>query len=530
MKNYYEILGVEEEASGEEIRARWIELTKRYHPDLGETEEGDEKIREINEAYEILKGDLTRFQYDFERDLKRSFIKKVHRQQERRMNIQKIVILPCLGIFALVLIVGFIVLRSGHVPTPPKTEVLPKKDKVSGKMTASRTPPVKIDSTAQSEGKALKEIKEVVIPPESKKEVMPQEIKEMASLSARQSPSEVERESDQKKEPFRNTPLESRVLARLEKEAPKAISKEIPEERTGVVSAPFPLPAKKGSESNEKFSSQGVMKSEIPVTKEVSEEVPKETPRGVAKEIPKEVPRETPSQVAKEVSKEVPEEISEQTPKEILEEAPKEPPKEVAKVIPKEAPKEIPKEVPEGAPKRVVMEIPKEVPKEVPKKLPREVVQEAPRQVPKEAIEVTFHPGERLRMWTKEERTVPWSPPLLAKEEEVKQFFSDYIDRYHRRDVKGFLSLFSSKAIQNQTDGFEAIGNLYTKFINQSQELRYQIEGMKIEISQHRVDVKARFRMDQKLKKGGEEKVWKGNIRWVLVKEGGRLKIISLNY
>jgi hypothetical protein len=53
---------------------------------------------------------------------------------------------------------------------------------------------------------------------------------------------------------------------------------------------------------------------------------------------------------------------------------------------------------------------------------------------------------------------------------------------------------------------------------------------MKIEISQHRVDVMARFQADQKLKKDGEEKVWRGNIRWVLVKEQGRLKIISLDY
>ena len=112
----------------------------------------------------------------------------------------------------------------------------------------------------------------------------------------------------------------------------------------------------------------------------------------------------------------------------------------------------------------------------------------------------------------------------------MKQFFSNYVDRYNRKDVGGFLSFFSSKAIQNQTEGLEAIGDLYTQFIDQSEELRYQIEGMKIEIYQHRVDVKARFRLDQKLKKDGEEKVREGNIRWVLVREEGRLKISSLDY
>ena len=50
MKDYYKILGVDEEASDVEIRDRWLELAKRYHPDLGKTKEGDEKIKEINEA------------------------------------------------------------------------------------------------------------------------------------------------------------------------------------------------------------------------------------------------------------------------------------------------------------------------------------------------------------------------------------------------------------------------------------------------------------------------------------------------
>ena len=114
MKNYYKILGVEEDVSEEEIRARWIELTKHYHPDLGKTKEADEKIKEINEAYEILKNESTRFDYDFERDLKNSVIKRAHRRKERRMNIQKI-ILPS-GILVLSLIVGLTFLDGFRLP------------------------------------------------------------------------------------------------------------------------------------------------------------------------------------------------------------------------------------------------------------------------------------------------------------------------------------------------------------------------------------------------------------------------------
>jgi curved DNA-binding protein CbpA len=558
MKDYYKILGVGEEASEEEIRARWIELTKYYHPDLRKTEEGDEKIKEINEAYETLKSEETRFQYDFERDLKRSFIKKAaHRRQERETSVLKIIMIPS-GIIVLFLIVGFVLLRSGRVAPPPapmaKTEALLETGKDSGKMTASRTP-VEKSSKDQSKAKAPTEIKEMVTPPERKKEVVPQEGAKTASLRLPPSPSEME--SEQEKEPVRSMLPESRIPARAEKESP----------------------ASREPESKRELAPQVILKPETPAAKEVPREVPKETPKPVVKEIPKEVPKETPKQVArefpkdvsreaakeppKEVAREIPREAPKEAPKEIpkpvakeiLKEIPKEPPKQVAGdvtkerhgEVPKEAPPkevlketvkevslEVPKEVPGEAPKAVQKEIPnqiaKEMPKEIPKETPKPVAKEVVREVPREVSTVTFHPGEHLTMWTKGGNVVSSRTSSLAREGEVKQFFSNYVDRYHRKDVDGFLSLFSSRAIQNQMDRSEAIRKFYTKFFDQSQDLRYQIEGMKIDISQYRVDVKARFRVDQKLKMDGEEKVWQGSIRWVLVKEEGRLKISSLDY
>src|SRR5512135_2939275 len=64
MRDFYKILGVKEDASEEEIRERWIELTKQYHPDRSEEATSDEKIREINEAYQVLKHSSTRLEYD----------------------------------------------------------------------------------------------------------------------------------------------------------------------------------------------------------------------------------------------------------------------------------------------------------------------------------------------------------------------------------------------------------------------------------------------------------------------------------
>jgi hypothetical protein len=60
--------------------------------------------------------------------------------------------------------------------------------------------------------------------------------------------------------------------------------------------------------------------------------------------------------------------------------------------------------------------------------------------------------------------------------------------------------------------------------------LQNSIEDMKIEIYQNAAEVKARYVVAQELKKGGEKKVLKGSGRWVLIKEDGMLKILSLDY
>ena len=67
MKNYYEILEVDKKASEEIIEKAYRTLAKRYHPDLqnGETKiENEEKMKLINEAYDVLSNDFKRKQYD----------------------------------------------------------------------------------------------------------------------------------------------------------------------------------------------------------------------------------------------------------------------------------------------------------------------------------------------------------------------------------------------------------------------------------------------------------------------------------
>ena len=128
------------------------------------------------------------------------------------------------------------------------------------------------------------------------------------------------------------------------------------------------------------------------------------------------------------------------------------------------------------------------------------------------------------------EKAVHKQNEIVASEEEVTQFFAHYRERYARRDIEGFLSLFSSKAVQNERDGFDDIKKIYSDFFDKSQQLRYRMEDTRIEIYQNAVHVRSHYKVDQILKKGRRKKVWAGDIRWILIRENGALKIRYLDF
>ena len=64
--NYYEILGVERNVTPKDLKKAYKKLARKWHPDLNKDnlKVAEEKMREINVAYDTLSDEVKRLDYD----------------------------------------------------------------------------------------------------------------------------------------------------------------------------------------------------------------------------------------------------------------------------------------------------------------------------------------------------------------------------------------------------------------------------------------------------------------------------------
>jgi curved DNA-binding protein len=63
-KDYYKVLGINADADSKQIKKAYRKMASKYHPDVSDQSNAEEKFKEVAEAYEALKDPVKRVEYD----------------------------------------------------------------------------------------------------------------------------------------------------------------------------------------------------------------------------------------------------------------------------------------------------------------------------------------------------------------------------------------------------------------------------------------------------------------------------------
>ncbi len=454
LKEYYEVFGLQEGASLEDVTARYMAIKRQIISSIEKGRKPDKTLQEINEAYVKLKQSKipSAVEFDLEEHLRKSITSL--RAERRKARKRKIILTS--SIIAVFLIVGVSLMLQRPKETLPPRSTSPEDQnlKAKGSLEKAGTFAALEPKTPEKMGQVSK-----AVPKESSKPPLPEKAKPAAPKPSLEEPRAASLP------PTKPAPSVEVALA-------------VPQE-----------PRSKPPVNNEKAKrvAEGVAGAELA----------KQVPLAPAPEPPLKAPQELQAKAETSV---VP------------------PPPKPALVAPLLVP--LPPKPAVQAP-ALVAPPPKSAP-------PVETARAAPQEASKIAKPESAKAPEPAR--EKEQKVASVSPSAIASDLEVRNFFENYSVKYNRKDIRNFIALFSAKAIQNKKDDVEKIRRTYENFFGQMESVNYQIAITGIEPKQDRMEVKAHYVLEGIVAKGRRVQTWQGQIQWVLVKEGGALRVLSLDY
>lgn len=114
--------------------------------------------------------------------------------------------------------------------------------------------------------------------------------------------------------------------------------------------------------------------------------------------------------------------------------------------------------------------------------------------------------------------------------EEARQFIDEYKARFVKMDLDAFMELFSKDAVENKMIPYSDIREAYRSTIAHSKSIIYNLKIYSIQTYTRSAFVMGRYEIIQTLKKGGKERIFRGDIQWSIVRENSSLKIGEINY
>lgn len=131
---------------------------------------------------------------------------------------------------------------------------------------------------------------------------------------------------------------------------------------------------------------------------------------------------------------------------------------------------------------------------------------------------------------TKAQVPPPSEIPEVIPVEKVQKFIDEYKGRFVKVEVDAFMDLFSKEATENRMLPYADIREAYRRTIAHSKSIIYNLKIYSIQTYTRSALVRGQYEIIQSLKKGGKERVFKGDIQWEIIREDGSLKIREVNY